>query len=127
MDGVVFRPGRFDGAGEGKDIFAIEDVIRSGRSGVPIHAGFDGSTGVVADEGGGIGFIGGTTDMFEAPVEGLDAAIVVGGPAAVLVATDFAFEPVHEKVDSQQFTVQSRRKKESEEDNAEGTEIRRGG
>jgi hypothetical protein len=25
----------------------------------------------------------------------LDAAIVVGGPAAVLVAANFAFEPVH--------------------------------
>jgi hypothetical protein len=28
-------------------------------------------------------------------VEGLNAAIVVGGPAAVLVTADFAFEPVH--------------------------------
>ena len=38
-------------------------------------------------------------------MEGLDAAIVVGGPATVLVAADFAFEPVHEK--GQQFTVYS--------------------
>ena len=28
-------------------------------------------------------------------MERLDAAIVIGGPAAVLVAADFAFEPVH--------------------------------
>jgi len=28
-------------------------------------------------------------------MEGLDAPIVVGSPAAVLVAADFAFEPVH--------------------------------
>jgi len=28
-------------------------------------------------------------------MEGLDTTIVVGGPAAVLVAADFAFEPVH--------------------------------
>jgi hypothetical protein len=28
-------------------------------------------------------------------MEGLDAAIVVGGPAPVLVAADFAFEPMH--------------------------------
>ena len=28
-------------------------------------------------------------------MEGLDAAIVIGGPAAVLVAADFAFEPIH--------------------------------
>jgi hypothetical protein len=28
-------------------------------------------------------------------MEGLDTAIVVSGPAAVLVAADFAFEPVH--------------------------------
>jgi len=38
-------------------------------------------------------------------VEGLDAAIVVGGPAAVLVAADSAFEPIHDK--SRQFTVYS--------------------
>jgi hypothetical protein len=38
-------------------------------------------------------------------VEGLDAAVVVGGPAAVLVAADFAFEPVHE--DSCQLLVYS--------------------
>jgi hypothetical protein len=31
-------------------------------------------------------------------VERLDAAVVVGGPAAVLVAADFAFEPVHKAV-----------------------------
>jgi hypothetical protein len=28
-------------------------------------------------------------------MEGLNEAIVVGGPATVLVAADFAFEPVH--------------------------------
>jgi hypothetical protein len=38
-------------------------------------------------------------------VEGLDAAIVVGRPSAVLVAADFAFEPVHDK--GRQFTVYS--------------------
>ncbi len=43
--------------------------------------------------------------MLKAPEEGLDAAIVVGGPAAVLVAPNFAFEPVHDK--SRQFTVYS--------------------
>src|SRR6267378_862879 len=114
VDGVVFRPGGCDGAGEGKNIFAIEAVIRGRRGGVPIHAGFDGSTGVVADEGGRIGVIGGAADVFEAPVEGLDAAIVVGGPAAVLVAADFAFEPMHEK--SQQFTVYSQKQEKKKSD-----------
>jgi hypothetical protein len=38
-------------------------------------------------------------------VEGLDAAIVFGGPTAVLVAADSAFEPIHEK--NRQFTVYS--------------------
>jgi hypothetical protein len=28
-------------------------------------------------------------------MEGLDATIVVGGPAAMLVAADFALEPIH--------------------------------
>jgi len=41
-------------------------------------------------------------------MEGLDAAIVVGGPSAMLVAADFAFEPIHRErfsVVSYQFTV----------------------
>jgi len=33
--------------------------------------------------------------VFEAPLERAHAAVVVGGPAAVLVAADFLFEPVH--------------------------------
>ncbi len=44
-------------------------------------------------------------------MERLDAAIVVGGPAAVLVAADFAFEPVHGG--SCQFTVIGSRNKKT--------------
>ena len=105
VDGVVIRPGRFDGTGEGEDVFGVEAVIGGGAGGVPFPARFDGFAGVFADESAGIGIIGGTADVLEAPIEGLDAAIVVGGPAAVLVAANFAFEPVHEK--SRQFTVYS--------------------
>ncbi len=43
--------------------------------------------------------------MFEAPMERLDAAIVVGGPTAVLVAADFAFKPVHRRVIGVQESV----------------------
>src|SRR5260370_1087597 len=66
-----------------------------------------GGWGVLGDEGGGIGAVGRAANVFEAPVEGLDAAVVVGGPAAVLVAADFAFKPVHEKTtaDSLQSSV----------------------
>src|SRR6266851_1639621 len=95
VDGVVFRPGRFNGAGEGKDIFAIKAIVGGGRGGVPFGARFDGLAGIVADESTGIGVVGRAADVFEAPMEGLDAAIVVGGPAAMLVATDFALKPVH--------------------------------
>ena len=95
VDGVVFRPRGLDGTGEGKDVIAIEAVIVGGRGGVPFLARFDGFASVFTDEGAGIGIIGGAADVLETPVEGLDAAIVVGGPAAVLVAADFAFEPAH--------------------------------
>ncbi|MCU1314680.1 MAG: hypothetical protein JWN63_2 [Candidatus Acidoferrum typicum] len=95
VDGVVFRPGRFYGAGEGDDVFAVESVIGGGRGGVPFPARFDSLAGALADEGAGIGLIGRTVNVLEAPLEGLDAAIVIGGPAAVLVAADFAFEPIH--------------------------------
>ena len=56
-------------------------------------------------------------------MEGLDAAIVVGGPATVLVAADFAFEPVHEK--SRQSTVYSPRP-EKEKKGKKVTQRRRG-
>src|SRR5216683_1006337 len=95
VDGVVFRPARFDGAAEGEDVLFfkcgrratdVEAVIVGGRGGVPFPARFGGFAGVFADESAGIWLVGGAADMFEAPMEGLDAAIVVGGPAAVLVA-----------------------------------------
>ncbi len=58
----------------------------------------------------GIGIGGIAADVFETPVEWLDAAIVVGGPAAVLVAADFAFEPVHAR--SRPLVVYSRKVEE---------------
>ena len=105
MDSVVFRPERFYGTGEGEDILGVEAVIGGGRGRVPLPAAFNGFAGVVADEGAGIGVVWGAPDVLKAPMEWLDAAVVVGGPAAVLIAADFAFEPVHEK--SRQFTVYS--------------------
>ena len=38
VDGVVFRPGRFDGTSEGKNVLGIEAVIAGRRGGVPIPA-----------------------------------------------------------------------------------------
>jgi len=96
MDGVVFRPGGLDGTCEGEDVLGVEAVIGGGRGGVPFPAGVDGFSGVFAHKGGEVGVIGGAADVLQAPVKGLDAAIVVSGPAAVLVASDFALEPMHE-------------------------------
>ena len=98
VDGVVFGPRGVDGAGERQDVFRIETVVGGWACGVPIAAVIDGIFSVLADEGAGIERIWGAADVLEAPMEGLDAAIVVGGPAAVLVAADFAFEPVHGEV-----------------------------
>src|ERR1700675_4872099 len=100
VDCVVFRPEGFDRASEGEDVLAIQAVVGGWGGGEPVGAVFDGVFGVLADEFAGIGVACIAADMFQAPVEGLDATIVVGGPAAVLVAADFAFKPVHEEVDS---------------------------
>src|SRR6266481_6115510 len=114
VHGVVFRPGRFEGTGKGEYVCrfkcgrratGVKVVIGGGGGGVPIPARFDGILGVSADEGTGIGLVKRAADVLKAPVKGLDAAIVVGGPAAVLVAADSAFEPVHDQ--SRQFTVYS--------------------
>jgi hypothetical protein len=100
VDGVVFRPGGFDGTCEGKNIFGVEAIVGGGGDGVPIFAGADGPLGVVAKKGAGIGVAGAAADVLEAPEEGLDTAVVVGGPTAVLVTADFLFEPAHKKVGS---------------------------
>ena len=48
-----------------------------------------------ADEGARIGLMRGTADMLESPMERLNAAVVVSSPTAMLVAANFALEPVH--------------------------------
>src|SRR6266480_2493613 len=63
VDGVVFRPGRCDEAGEGENIFAVEAVIGGGRGGVPFPARFDRFAGVLPDECSGIGLIGCTAEV----------------------------------------------------------------
>jgi len=108
VDGVVFGPGGVNGAGESEDVIVfkrgrraadVEAIVRGRSGGVPVVAILDGARGVIADEVARVGFMGRTADMLEAPVERLDATIVVSGPATVLIAADFAFEEVHEKAD----------------------------
>jgi len=114
VDSVVFRPRGFDGTREGQDIFGVEAVVGGGSSGVPIFAGADGPLGVIAEKGAGIGVAGATADVFKAPEERLDAAVVVGGPTAVLVTADFLFEPAHKitsTVNSLQLKVERRQKR----------------
>ena len=96
VDRVVFRPGGFDGTGEGQDVFVVESGNPSAGV-VANHSALscNGLLRVLADKLTGIGIGGIAADVLQAPVEGLDATVVVGGPAAVLVAADFAFEPVH--------------------------------
>ena len=103
VNGVVFRPGRGDGAGEGEDVVGAQGVVGRGSGGEPVAAVGNDVLGVLADEGGRVGIVGIATEVFQAPVEGLHATVVVGSPAAVLVAADFAFEPVHRN--SYQLTV----------------------
>jgi hypothetical protein len=113
VDGVVLWPWRFDGAGKGEDIFGIKAVVIGGRGSVPIFAGFNGPLRVIAKEGGRIRVVGDSADVLKAPEEGLNATVVIGGPAAVLVAADFLLEPVHGRGGSPQFTVGSEKLKET--------------
>src|SRR6266852_1020876 len=80
VDRVVFRPGGGDGAGEGEDVFTIEAVVGGGSGGVPVFAVCDGILGVLTDEFGGIGIVRAAADVFEAPLEGLDAAAALTIP-----------------------------------------------
>lgn len=97
---VVFRPGGFDRTGERQDVVGIELVVVGRGGGEPVSAVFDGVLGILMDERGWVRVVWVAADVLQAPVEGLDAPVIVGGPAAVLVAADFAFKPVHEEVDS---------------------------
>ena len=73
----------------------IEAIVGGGSGGVPFGLFSMASWEYWRKNSRGIGIVGSAADVFEAPVEGLDAAVVVGGPAAVLVTADFAFKPVH--------------------------------
>src|SRR5580700_6119467 len=95
MNRVVFRPGRFDGTGEGEDVFLIEFVVRGWRGREPIFAVFYRVLRILANVIAWIWVSGISSDVLEAPFKRLDAAVVVGGPTPVLVAADFAFKPVH--------------------------------
>ena len=55
----------------------------------------DGGGHPAAEEGARVGLIGAAADVLEAPDEGADHAVIVGGPATMLVAADSLFEPVH--------------------------------
>jgi hypothetical protein len=81
-----------------KNILGVQAVIIGGSRGKPRVAVFDGLASVLADEGGGIRIARIAANVFKAPVKGLHAAIVVGGPAAVFVATNLTFKPVHSSV-----------------------------
>src|SRR5262249_55546395 len=94
---IVLRPGRFDGAREGEDVFSIETIVGGWSGRVPVAAVFDGVLRVRADERPWIRVVGRAPDVLKAPVEGLDAAVVVGGPAAMLVAADFTLKEIHLK------------------------------
>src|SRR2546426_8515599 len=86
VDGIVFGPGGFDRTGEGEDIFGVEAVVGGRSRGVPVVAVFNGLLRVLAGESDGVGIGGGAADVVGGPREKLDAAVVVPGPATVLLA-----------------------------------------
>src|SRR5262249_33175095 len=108
MDGIVLRPGRNDRATERQNVFVIDKVVRCGRRREPFLARFDRVARVALDVRRWIGISRVATDVLQAPLERLDATIIVGRPAAMLVATDAAFKPVHSKVRSRLLTVYRR-------------------
>ena len=73
----------------------IKGIVTCGSCREPRLTIFDCIFGVFADVCGRIPVRRVAANVLEAPMEGLHATIVVGGPAAVLVAADAAFEPVH--------------------------------
>src|SRR5437588_553534 len=97
VDGIVLRPGGFDCARESKDILVVEMIVGGRCSRIPVATIFNGVSSVCANEASRIRFLRRAAHVLEPPMERLDAAIVVGGPAAMLVAADVALEEVHEE------------------------------
>ncbi len=102
MHKIILRPGRNDLAGEREDLSAgaaifgwMEHVVGGGRRGEPIVAVRKSFVHPGIQEAARIGFIAAPADVFQAPFERKDAAIVVGGPPVVLVAADSFFKPGH--------------------------------
>src|SRR5207253_11173723 len=85
----------------------VETIVGGGGGGVPVETVFDGVFRIFPEKSAGGGFVGRAADVLKAPMEGLHTAVVVRGPAAMLVAADFALEEVHER--SQPLRVYSRR------------------
>src|SRR5207302_1613557 len=80
-----------------------ERMVGGRGGGVPVETVFDGVFRIFPEKSAGGGFVGRAADVLKAPMEGLHTAVVVRGPAAMLVAADFALEEVHER--SQPLTV----------------------
>src|SRR2546430_1099788 len=97
VNGIVLGPRRFDRAGEAEDVFGVEAIVRGGGGGIPVAAVFDGALSIGADKGTRIGLIAGIANVLESPVEGLNAAVIVGGPAAEVAAGGFSGQEDHSR------------------------------
>src|SRR5579862_9440111 len=73
----------------------VQDVVRGGRRGKPFIAMRERFRNPSVQEPARIGSVGSAADMLEAPFEGIDPAIVIGGPPGMLVAPYFLFQPRH--------------------------------
>src|SRR5579875_54555 len=103
VDAIVFRPGRLDGAGKfqflapGRAIFRRPRNEVGGRfTGEPLIAARDRFLHEIGEKRAGIFFVRVAADVFEAPGKGQRAPVGLSGPAPVLVAPDFLFEPAHD-------------------------------
>ena len=95
VDSIVFEPGRFDGAGKGQNIF-FQRVIAGGCGGEPFVAMGQGARDELVEPGSRIAVVRIAANVFQAPFERQDAAILLLREAHLFVSQDLLFEPGHE-------------------------------
>ena len=104
VDQIIFGPERAHGTGEGEHALApmgilrrVETIIVRGLGAKPFAAGGQRAVDPGVQKPSRLWVIGAPADVLQAPIKRQHSPVVIYRPAAMLVATDFLFEPGHEE------------------------------
>ncbi len=92
---IIFRPGRFDRAGEGEHV-VLQGIVVGWSGGEPFVAVCHGFAREIFQPAARVALVRRAADMFQPPGKWQDAAIRLLREAHLFVSEDLLFEPGHE-------------------------------